>query len=83
MFDSDQSEPCLPAAKENVISPHHGQREQPVQTAAAADPWPHCGESLHVSQDELSPGTPLFVGLTIAPECVDPLGQLRVLVQVI
>lgn len=72
----------LPAAEENVIGPDHGEREQPVQTAAG-NFWLHCGESLHVSQDELPPSEPLFVALTVAPESVDPLGQLRVLAQVL
>lgn len=65
-----------------MIGPDHGQREQPVQTAAGHS-WLHCGESLHVSEDELSPSKPLFVALTVAPESVNPLGQLRVLAQVL
>ena len=56
----------LPAAQENVIGPHHGQGQQPVQTAAG-DSRLHSGESLHVPQDELSPSQPLFPGLTVAP----------------
>lgn len=71
----------LPAPKENVIGPDHGQRQQPVQTVAGNSRL-HRGESLHISQDELSPSKPLFVSLTVAPESVDPLGQLRVLGQV-
>lgn len=72
----------LPAAQENVISPDHGQREQPVQ-AAAGDSWLHCRESLHVPKDELSPSDPLLVAFTVASECFHPLGQLRILAQVL
>lgn len=71
----------LPAAEENVIGPYHGQRQQPVQ-AVAGDSCLHSRKSLHIPQDELPPSKPLFVGLTVAPEGVDPLGQLRVLGQV-
>ncbi len=71
----------LPAAEKNVIGPYRGQGEEPVQ-AAAGDSWLHCGERLHVPQDELSPSKPLLIGLMIAPERIDPLGQLRVLAKV-
>lgn len=72
----------LPATEENVIGPDHRQREQPVHTAVG-DSWLYCGKSLYVSKDELSPSKPLFVALAVAPERVDPLGQLRVLAQVL
>lgn len=71
-----------PAAEENVIGPHHGQGQQPVQ-AVAGDSLLHGGERLHVPQDELPPSNPVFVGLTVAPEGLDPLSQLRVLVKVL
>lgn len=75
--------PCvLPAAQENVIGPRHGQRQQSVQ-AVAGDSGLHGWKSLHIPQDELSPSQPLLVGLTVAPEGVDPLGQLRILDQVL
>lgn len=66
-----------------MIGPHRGQRQQPVQAAAAAGrSWLHSGEVLHVSQDELSPGAPLFAGFAVAPQRVNPAGQLRVLGQI-
>lgn len=65
-----------------MVGPDHGQGQQPVQTAAGS-PGLHGGESLHVPEDELSPGRPLLVALTAASEGVDPPGQLRVLDQVL
>lgn len=65
-----------------MVGPDHGEGQQPVQTAAG-DAGLHGGETLHVPQDELSPGQPLFIGLTVAPEGLHPPGQLRVLGQVL
>lgn len=76
------SSDCVsPAAQEHVIGPYHGQRQQPVQTVTGRS-WLHGREVLQISQDKLSPGTPLFAGFAVAPEGVNPLGQLRVLGQI-
>lgn len=70
-----------PAAQEHVIGPDHGQRQQAVQAAAGGSRL-HSREALHISQDKLSPGAPLFAGFAVAPEGVNPLGQMRILGQI-
>lgn len=70
-----------PAAQEDVVGPDHWEGQQLVQ-ATAGDSRLHCGKTLHVPQYKLSACQPLLVGLTVAPEGLNPPGQLRVLGQV-
>lgn len=76
------SQPVSPASQEDVVGPDHWEGQQLVQ-ATAGHPGFHRGETLHVPQDELSPGQPLLVGLTVALEGLHPPGHLRVLGQVL
>lgn len=62
---------CLPTAEEDIVRPHHGQREQMVHLPAF--------KVTHVSQDKLPPGLPVFPALPITPKRLHSLSFISVL----
>lgn len=61
----------VPTAEEDVVGPDHGQGEQVVHVLEL--------EVVHVPQDKLPPGLPLFLTLPVTSKLLHLLGQSSVL----